>query len=288
MNLFRPLPNLKAALAAATLACLAAGVVTGCGPDQSALTKSMGITQKLGQPVTKDVVLQDESGKTVRFGDYLGKRPVMVLPISINCEQYCAVITDSLLKTLAQAERHNEMVPGRDFDVVMLSLRAKDTPQIARHKKDLIEQTLTAPGVEKGFHILTGDYASVHRLADSFGFKYTYNAQKDLLNQPVGSVMLTDDGRVSSYMIGTDLPTKVLLTDLDLAGHNRIGEPADESQMYGCIMLDPSSQKYRPLVNLLVRIGGALTFVILAGSIISMSVKYRRSPLNNSGGNSGA
>ena len=43
--------------------------------------KHVGIDQKLDSQVPLDLQFKDETGKTVRLGDYFGKRPVILAPV---------------------------------------------------------------------------------------------------------------------------------------------------------------------------------------------------------------
>jgi len=267
---------------------LLAGVAFG-QDDQSPLTRSMGITQRLGATVPSDVQFKDETGATVKFGDYLGKRPLVILPIFYGCRTACSVITDNVMKTLAKAQHQNLMMVGRDLDIVMVSIHPKETYELAANKKRLILRSLDQPTTASGWHLLTGDLESIHQLTDAIGFKYKYDEKKDLINHPMGSVIVSAEGKISAYTIGNDFPTKVLEDDLALAAKNMVAPAADQSLMFGCIMLDPESTKYRPLIENIVRGFGTLTLVVVAFSIYSMSVryKYRREPLQP-GGNPGA
>lgn len=255
------------------------------GKGQSSLTASMGITQKLGDAVPKDAAFKDESGKSIQFGDLFGKRPIVLVPIFYACRTGCPLVIDGVLKTIAKANKaENEMIVGRDFDVVLLGIHPKETPELAAAKKKLILNAVEPPQAdaswrtyaEKGWHCLTGDEASIRKITDAVGFKYKYDPVKDLINHPTCTIFLTTDGHVSSYTIGNDFPTTVVKDDLSIAAKNEVGDPADQSMMFGCIMIDPATGKIRVVVQNIMRVAGALTLLIVGGSIISMSVKTKR------------
>lgn len=274
----------KATAAMALLALAAFAPAQQDEKNESPLARSMGITQKLGQQVPKDVTFKDDDGKTVRFGDMLHGRPILLVPIFYACRTGCALVTDSVLKTMAKAGKSNELVVGRDLDVVMLSIHPKETPDLARSKKQLILNALVPPNASadwmprtsKSWHLLTGDLASIHQVTDAIGFKYKYDAEKDLINHPTCTVMLTPTGKISSYTIGNDFPTRVVTTNLATAARDEVGIKADQSMMFGCIMLDPATGKYRVVVENVLRLAGVLTILILGASIVNMSLKSKR------------
>jgi protein SCO1 len=253
--------------------------------DQSPLTQSMGITQRLGQFVPKDATFKDEANNTVKMGDFLGKRPIVIVPVFFACQTGCALITDNVLKTIVKAEHENQLVVGRDLDIVMLSIHPKETPALAHDKKALIMRALELPNTAGGWHLLTGNLKSIHEVTDAIGFKYKYDEKKNLINHPMGSVIVSPAGKISAYTIGNDWPTKVIEDNLAYAKNEETAPLADQSLMFGCIMLDPESTKYRPLIENIIRGFGALTLAIVSFSIYSMSVryKYRRDPLQDLG-----
>jgi protein SCO1 len=169
----------------------------------------------------------------------------------------------------------------------MVSIHPKETPSLAMAKKNLIIKDLAPKDppagwdkmVAGGLHFLTGNRDSINRLTQAVGFKYSYNEKKDLINHPTCTVLLSPEGKVSSYTIGNEFPTRVVETNLALASKNQIGEKADQSMMFGCIMLDPATGKYRVVIENVLRLSGLITVIILAFSIYSMNLKSKREEL---------
>jgi protein SCO1/2 len=242
------------------------------------LTKQIGIDQKLGATPPKDVALKDEDGRSIRFGDLLEGRPVILVPIFYRCVTGCAVISENLMKTLTKATRNEAFVIGRDADVVFLSIHPKETPDLAKLKKNLYLSAYDPTGKlesEKSWTFVTGEEASVRRITDAVGFRYTYNESQDRINHPAGVIILTPEGVVSSYILGTQFPTRILENDVALAAKNEIGVEA-ESFLFGCIMLDPATGQRRVVIENVVRLAGVFTLLVLIGSIVRMSLVSHR------------
>jgi len=271
---------------------------------QSDLTKSMAINQKLGATVPKDLPFTDEYGKVVKFGDMLSGKPVVIVPVFYSCKTGCAILTDNIIKTLAKATKGDILRPGRDMDVVMYSIDPKEDANLAHAKKALIFNALTpnlrTPAetaawrdqAEKGWHLLTGNLESVKALSDSIGFSYSYRAVPDiekhqkvwLINHPTCTVLLTPEGKISSYTIGNDFQTKEVEGGLMVARKGEVGHHADQSWMFGCIMVDPATGRNRVAIENVWRLLGVLTVVALAASIVSLSLKTKRENPNSGGG----
>jgi protein SCO1/2 len=254
---------------------------------QSKLTEQMGITQNLGARIPLDVTFKDETGKTVRIGDTFEGRPVLLVPIFFTCKTMCVNLTDSIVGTLAKGTRSNILKPGRDFDVVMLSINPTETPELARAKKveifDMLTPTVKGQPneawrteVEPSWKMLTGSYENIRKVTDAVGFKYHWDAEKKLINHPTCSILLSKTGKVSGYIIGNDLPTAVFETDLKLAKNEQVAPKADQSFMFGCIMIDPTTGKYTVVVEKVLQVACVLTVILLAGAITLMSLRERR------------
>ena len=248
----------------------------------SPLTRGIGIDQRLGVEVPKDVSFLNQEGKRVRFGELYAGRPIMLVPIFFACNTGCVAITEGLMKTLTKATRNETVLVGRDLDVVMLSIHPKETPALARAKGAEFLAKYNHPATNGAWHFLTGKEADIRRITDAVGFRYVYDEAKDRINHPGGIIFLTPEGKVSSYILGTQFPTKLVEADLKIAARNEIGQES-ESFLFGCVMLDPVTGKRSIVYQNVVRLAGVVTLIVLLLSIVNMARKYRREPLYRGG-----
>jgi len=254
--------------------------------DSNPITSSMGITQKLGDKIPTDVPLKDEAGHDVTLGQYMQGRPIVLFPIFYKCQTGCAVITHEFLQTLLTASHptgikallqrsqtnNTGLKVGTDFDVVMVDIDPRETPDLAAAKKNLIMNALGDPDADAHWHMLTGTLDNIHRVTDAIGFKYYYNPALDVIRHPTGSVIVSPNGTISGYTIGNDFPTKVLSAELSIAKQNQVGEPADESRMFGCIQIDRKTHKVTLVVENILRLGCVLTLLTM---VIGISLMIR-------------
>jgi len=274
------------------------------GSGQSALTKSMGINQHEGDTIPKDLAFKDEQGNNVRLGDMIHDRPTLLVPIFYSCRTGCAILTDSIIQTLAKATKGDILKPGRDFNVLMYSIDPVEDANLAHAKKTLIMNALTphlqTPAetlawrmcAENGWHLLTGSQASIVQLSQAIGFKYNYRTVPDLqhtktvnlINHPTCTVFLTPEGKISSYTIGNGFQTKEVEADVAKAQKGEVMAKADQSLMFGCIMIDPATGQNRIVIENVWRLCGVITLLVLAASVISMFLKGHRENLASGGG----
>lgn len=245
---------------------------------QADVTRQIGIQQMLGNRVPADAVFRDEYGKTIRFGDLLGKRPLVVAPIWYQCTTACMVVQDSLMKTLAKATKGDRLIVGRDMDVVFVSINPKETPDLALRKKNVLTSLYKRPESDAGWHFLTGDDANIHKVTDALGFRYTYDPQTDRINHSVGIMFVSPQGTVSSYILGADYPTEVMADNLKRAERNEVGPKAD-TVLLGCIMIDPLTGKRSLVIENVVRLAAFIFMLGVFGWVGSMIVASKKQAL---------
>ena len=232
----------------------------------------MKIVQKLGAQVPAEATFNDENGREIKFGAILGKRPVILLPMFFLCKGICGKETDNLLKTVARLQ---DLEVGRDYDVVLLSINPKETPELARNKKTSLLKVMKGANNESGYHFLTGEMAEIRKVTDAVGFGFAYDDVDGRINHPAGLIFLTPSGRVSQYIMGADYPRPIVEDALALAAKEKLGEKA-ETVLLGCVMIDPiTGQRSLVIENVIRLITGAFA-IALFGWIAMMVIKGRR------------
>src|SRR6266567_2833020 len=93
--------------------------------------KNVGIEQHLSEQIPPELTFRDESGKTVRLGEYFGKKPVILNLVYYNCPMLCGEV----LSGLESALRILKFDVGKEFDVLTVSFDPRETPQMATAKK---------------------------------------------------------------------------------------------------------------------------------------------------------
>src|SRR5689334_10345417 len=75
--------------------------------------RAVDFEQKLGEQAPLDAEFRDETGKTVRLGDYFGARPVILTFAYYRCQDLCPLLLDGVLRTL----RAISFTAGKEFEV---------------------------------------------------------------------------------------------------------------------------------------------------------------------------
>lgn len=241
----------------------------GLAPKRVA--EAVGFDQKLGDKVPLDLAFRDESGREVRLADYFGRRPVLLNLVYFRCPMLC----NQVLQGLTRALKPVAMTPGREFEVVTVSIDPGDTPDLASRKKDAYIEFYGRPESAAGWHFLTTtDRAAIDRLAESVGFRYTYDPRTKLFAHAAGTVILTPAGTISRYHFGIDPSPRDLDSSLRAAGEEKVGSPISRLLML-CYDYDPATGKYTLTVMSLLRVLGAFTALGMATLVIGLLVRER-------------
>jgi protein SCO1/2 len=225
----------------------------------------VGFDQKLGETLPRDLPFQDESGREIRLGDLLGRRPVIIAPVYYRCPMLC----NQLLTGLARSLKPVSLDPGKDFDVVAFSINPDEPAALAGPKKAALLDEYDRRGTSAGWHFLTGDETSIAALARTVGFRYTYNPQTKLFAHATGVVIVTPDGRISRYFYGIEFPPKDLKLELERARAGRLGNPIGRLLLL-CYDYDSASGKYTLSILRVLRVLGTATALALGGFLFVM------------------
>jgi protein SCO1 len=175
--------SFRIALVAMSLALMSAGVSAqgnspGVRPDPTMPSnqvpnalKQVSFEQRLNNQLPLDLEFKDESGRTVKLGDYYGRKPVILTFVYYECPMLCTQV----LNGLESALRVLNETAGKEFDIVTVSFDPKETPVLAAGKKKAYLERYKRPEAEQGWHFLTGDQASIDALTDAAGFSYSWD-----------------------------------------------------------------------------------------------------------------
>lgn len=233
--------------------------------------REIGIEQRLGGQVPLELSFRDETGQTVRLGDYFGKRPVFISLVYYDCPKLCNLVLNGLvsgLKTLP-------FTVGKEFDVVTVSFDPSEDAGDAVKKQEVVMHDYGRAGdagVAAGWHFLTGDKSSIDALADAVGFKYTFDKATNQYAHASGVMLATPEGKLSHYFYGIEYAPRDLKFGLVEASAGKIGSVVDKLTLY-CYHYDPTTGRYAPLIMNIMRVTGILTVI---GLVVLISILHRR------------
>jgi len=225
--------------------------------------ENVGIEQHLDGQVPPDLTFADDTGRTVKLGDYFGKKPLILNLVYYNCTMLCG----EALAGLTGAMKMVKFDVGKEFEVVTVSFNPQETPEIAAAKKKDYLQRYGRPAAASGWHFLTGPPESINALTKAVGFQYQYDPKINQYAHATAIMVLTPQGRISRYFYGVDFPPKDLRMGLVEASQGKIGNAVDQVLLY-CYHYDPATGKYGAIVSNILRLGAGVTIVLLGGFLL--------------------
>ena len=223
------------------------------------LLSKIGIDQRLNQRVPLDLEFVDETGKTVKLGDYMGKRPVLLALVYYECPMLCTQVLNGVTGALKVLS----FDVGKEYDVIAVSINPREGPGLAAAKKQAYVERYGRPDTADGWHFLTGREENIRALASAVGFRYEYDEEIKQYAHGAGIELLTPKGVIARYFYGIEYSPRDIRLGIIEASEEKIGSPIDSALLF-CYHYDPTTGKYGARVLTLVRIGAVATTIAFA------------------------
>jgi protein SCO1 len=233
------------------------------------ILNNVGIAQHLNQQLPLNLTFTDDAGKQVQLSSYFGKRPAILALVYYQCPMLCSEELNGLTGALQMVN----FVPGRDFDVIVVSIDSSEGTDLAAAKKRSYLKRYGHPETADGWHFMTGTQSNIDALTKAVGFGYVKIPGPDgKLTQfaHASSIQIvTPQGKLAQYYMGVEYSPKDLRLGLVEASANHIGSPVDNILTY-CYHYDPRTNRHSLIVARVVQLGGGLTVVLLGGFMLVM------------------
>jgi len=228
--------------------------------------------QRLGEKVPLDLTFVDENGVDVTLGDCIGGKPTIVIVAYYRCPMLCGEVLTGVL----DAARKMKFTCGKEFNIVAVSFDPKEKPALALAKKHYFVTEYGRKEADAGWKFLTGHKENIDKLTEAVGFHYEYDPMLKEYNHPSGILVVTPDGTIARYFPGIEYidrgdngqiladSTQTLKLTLVEAGEGKIGSVSDKVFL-SCFRYNPHTGKYSFSIMWIMRAGGLLTLLIIAG-----------------------
>lgn len=231
----------------------------------------IGIEPRLGIDVPADLAFRDENAREVRLSDYLGQRPVILAPVYYACPNLCG----STLADLAFALQRVPLRAGRDYELVAVSIDAREQPADAGSAKSRAMAGEGSAELRSAAHFLTGSETAVAELMRAIGFHYRWDARLQQYAHVSGIALLTPNGHLARWLAGVGLQPQDLRLAIAEAGRGGVAGLADRLMLL-CYHYDPRTGRYTSLIDRTLKVGAGLTVLAIAGPIAIALYRERR------------
>jgi protein SCO1/2 len=228
-------------------------------------------SRQVGTQLPRDLRFVDQQGQSLRFGELLDQRPVLLMPVYYRCPNVCGAALSALFSQL-------QNVPyqlGRDYQVIAFSFDPREATDAAQQELNKLVQHWPTLAQNPALHLLTGTAENNAALVGALGFGYSFDELQQQYAHSSAVAVITGDGRLSRWLYGLGYQASDLRLALIEAGQGRIGA-LKEQLLLLCFHYDPASGTYSSRVIMLLQILGVGTVLALGLFIGSAVYRERR------------
>jgi protein SCO1/2 len=245
-------------------------------PEEPEIARSAGVTEKLGEEVPLDLVLDAWDNRRINVGHMFGQghKPVVLALVYYDCPIVCSLVLNRLSDAIDALENYDV---GSDFNVMVVSFDPTEGPADAAQWRAAAlagyDRGVT-PEVEAGWGFYTGSAAVVRPLSDSVGFAYSRMPNGEFAH-PTVFMVLTAEGRVSSYVHGFNYTSRDLKLALLEASEGKIAKSIGDWLIHKCYRYDPAAGAYTLQAMALMRFAGVVSIIGVGGLILALFIGER-------------
>ncbi len=262
----------QSSLAAALLLALASPAAAQAVSDQP-LRELQGVqvVEHLGAQLDLDLQFTAEDGYQHSLREFFKPgRPVILNLVYYTCPMLCNLVLNGQVAAL----RKLDSTPGKEFEIVTISIDPTENYAIARTKKASYLESYARPA--PGWHFLTDYNGSTARLASQIGFNYKLDEKTGQYAHAAVIFVITPEGKVSRYLYGINFKPFDIRLALAEAAKEHTGASLEKFLLY-CFHYDPVARSYTLFARNVMRIGGFVTLLIL-GLILLRLWRRDRTP----------
>ncbi len=216
------------------------------------------VDERLGSKLPLEATFTDHRGRQVQLRDLVSDKPVLLNLIYHSCPTLCNLVLDATSKVIKPLD----WSIGKEYEAIALSIDPRDTPASARDKREQMLGRYRRSSAKAGWTFLVGEQSQIRKVTDAVGFKYRWDAKQEQFAHPAALILLTPEGRVARYVYGIDFKVNDVRLGLLEASRGNTVSTVEKLLLY-CYHFDPEDKGYVLAATNVMRLGGALTAIIL-------------------------
>ncbi|MFW6031036.1 MAG: SCO family protein, partial [Myxococcota bacterium] len=167
----------------------------------------------------------------------------------------CSMVMDATRRGIEPID----WTAGDEYRVLTISIDPRDSPEDAAKKR---AEVLRKYERSDGWDFLVGKQENIQKATEAAGFRYFYMDDQEQYAHPAVAMFLTPEGEFARYLYGLNYSaTDVRLALLEASEGNAVS--TTEQVILYCYQYDSEAQGYGLVAWRVMRIGGALSAVVL-------------------------
>ena len=132
--------------------------------------QSPEVTEHLGQILPLDLTFTNSQGRQLSLKNLINK-PTVIDFVYYQCAGICTPIMMELSDVIGKVKYE----PGKDYDIICLSIDPEETPKMAADKKRAMIGLCSKQISDSAWTFLIGDSTSIYKLTNAAGFGFLKN-----------------------------------------------------------------------------------------------------------------
>lgn len=216
-----------------------------------------------------EAIFTNSEGEKVTLDSVINK-PVLLAFVYYECPGIC----NNTLTELAWVVDRVDLDPGKDFEVLTISIDHEETEKIAANSKENFFTALQREFPIDAWSFLVGDSLTIAKVTQAAGFKFKKFGEE--YRHPGGLITISPKGKISRYIFGSQFnqfDIKMALIDAEAGKTN----PTVAKMLQFCFSYDPEGRGYT--LNITRIIGSVMLLSVLAIFLV-LIVKKRKVNIN--------
>ncbi len=235
-------------------------------PPNFETTQEIGLYEKLDSILPNDVILVDKDSNMVNLISLIDK-PTFISFVYYNCPGLCSPLLDGVAEVIDRAD----IVLGKDYQIITISMNEDDRPSVGIKKKKNYVSTIKRKIDESQWIWLTGDLENIHKITDAVGFKFK-REENDFIHT-AAIIAISPKGKVTRYLHGTYfLPFDLKMATVEAADEK--SSPTINKLLKYCFSYDAKGKTY---VMNITKISGTLIMLLFA--LFFFTVVLKKKPI---------
>ena len=237
-------------------------------PDE----QKINIDEHLGSQFPLDVSFYNSDSEQVALKDIIDKTTILAF-VYYKCPGICT----PLMTELTDIVNESDLIPGKDYKIITISIDERETPQVAAEKKQNFLSMISKPFAQNDWEFLTGDSISIHEVTEAAGFHFERVGTQFIHTTSV--MFISPDGKISRYLYPsynskgdfTILPFNFKMAVID-ASKGKV-MPTVGRLLAFCFSYDPQGKGY--VFNLL-KVFGVGTLLLVGVFVVYLKVGKKK------------
>lgn len=237
-------------MTARLLLLLALSLLCGAAMPPADLDRRAGFDQHLGAQLPLQVALRDGGDVMATLQARAHGRPMAIALGYLDCTHLC----DTVMQSLAHALAHAGLQPGRDLEVLFLSIDPREGADAATRAVQHLTRIEPA-ALPARWQYLRAAPDALREIAQPLGFRYFRDERLNEYVHSAGVVVVTPQGKVSRYLFGVEYQPHTLRLAVVEASRGAVGSLTDRLVLL-CCGYDPTTGRYTLLIGKVMQLLG--------------------------------